>query len=112
MPQISPANLYINSYQPTRRSDNSANTRVEENLRIAQDTGNAVNTDSNNRDVRLIPAVNRGQGLNSFDTEQLAEESRLSRPVNQQSPAAEYQLNQDILRREEIDQLVGIDLYV
>ncbi|TQV77493.1 hypothetical protein FLL45_06000 [Aliikangiella marina] len=104
MPQIPPISIASSNFETISRN----NQPVRRDNEIAQRQPEESNV-QRNRDVRLIPAITNTRNLSDIE-----EDLRLVRPEQSTptaSPVNQYQLNQDLLRREEIDQLVGIDFF-
>lgn len=105
MPQIPPINFAGNGFESVNRPDRQSRLQTD----VAQPTNTISENRQNTRDVRLSPAISANRNLSELEND-----SRIIRSQQQaanQSPVGQYQLNQDILKREEIDQLIGIDIF-
>ena len=103
MPQINPfvqSELYTSRPQPNRQRENvqtvnATNERSQQNLQT-----------ENPRVVKVAPpgvAIQQLENRERFST--------LNQSSSNQPPIAQYQFNQQLLKREEIDSLIGIDLF-
>jgi len=109
MPQLPPVNFASSGYEAITRP-NRQNRQPAETSQPPVPESNRENL----RDVRLISAVNSSQNLAAIENSRLVrtEQQGPGQSSSNQSPVNQYQANQDILRREEIGQLVGIDIFV
>jgi|GEM_PF-3415450 len=104
MPQINPL---IQSYGNLTSTNNSSG-RSFANANVAEQT--ATEKSAKVRDTRLFRLTPSSNQISQLNSQTNTVSSNL--PLNRQSPAQQYQSNEDILVRQELDTVVGIDLFV
>lgn len=103
----------VNSSMPLERGTVAA----QDDVKVSQAISSTVNKEQEASSAQAISVTRVAPEAIKLKQAQIErysspEQNQSSRASAQQAPTAQYQSNQQLLERQEIDQLVGVDLFV